>query len=29
MQGFMNELLPESVKAKQVAKTTKPGSARD
>ncbi len=24
MQGFMNELLPESFKAKQVAKTTKP-----
>lgn len=29
MQGFMNELLPETVKAKQVARTTKPGSARD
>jgi short-subunit dehydrogenase len=29
MQGFMNELLPESIKARQVARTTKPGSARD
>lgn len=26
MQGLMNELLPETVKAKQVAKTTRPGS---
>jgi short-subunit dehydrogenase len=28
MEGFMNELLPETVKAKQAGKTTKPGSAK-
>lgn len=27
MQGFMNELLPETVKARAAGKTTKPGSA--
>jgi hypothetical protein len=26
MQGLANEILPETTKAKQVAKTTKPGS---
>jgi short-subunit dehydrogenase len=28
MEGFMNELLPETVKAHQAGKTTKPGSAK-
>lgn len=28
MEGFMNELLPETMKAKQAGKTTKPGSAK-
>ena len=28
MEGLMNELLPETIKAKQAGKTTKPGSAK-
>jgi len=28
MEGLMNEILPETVKAAQTAKTTEPGSAK-